>query len=123
MKTKMKIVEANEGPKIGYEVNGTWLNIDDQISLNLAKLEADDDVHKDIYSDAFGNLETGGGLYYVAQVDIRARQYNETEIENPDYDEENAESASPTIIKREPVPFSMNNVTLTLFALKEGVFV
>ena len=27
----------------------------------------------------------------------------------------------PVNIKRDPVPFSMDNVTLTLFALKEGV--
>ena len=57
----------------------------------------------------------------MAQVDIPARKYDESEIENPDYDEE-SENSSPTIIKREPIPFSMENVTLTLFALKEGVF-
>ena len=30
-------------------------------------------------------------------------------------------SSSKTTIKREAVPFSIDNVTLTLFALKEGV--
>lgn len=67
-----------------------------------------------------GNLETGVGLLYVAQVDIPARAYTEEEILNPDYSEE-TENSQKTIIKRDPVPFSMDNVTLTLFALKEGV--
>ena len=31
----MKIISANEGPKIPYTVMGNWLNIGDQIMLNL----------------------------------------------------------------------------------------
>ena len=53
-------------------------------------------------------------------MDIPARTYTEEEIPNPDYSEE-TENSQKTIIKRDPVPFSMDNVTLTLFALKEGV--
>ena len=79
----IKIVEANEGQKISYSVNKNWLNIGDQIMLNLKSREADYDVHIDITSDEFGALGTGSGLYYVAQVDIPARQYTETEVENP----------------------------------------
>ncbi len=117
----MKVIEANEGTKIPYEVNKTWVSFDDQIMLNLKAKEADYDVNIDITSDAFGQLETGAGLYHVAQVNIPARQYTETEVENPDYDE-TVENSSATILKRDPVPFSMDNVTLTLYALKEGVF-
>lgn len=116
----MKIIEANEGQKISYSTTKTWLNVGDQIMLNLKKYEADNDVHIDIASDMAGNLETGVGLLYVAQVDIPARAYTEEEILNPDYSEE-TENSQKTIIKRDPVPFSMDNVTLTLFALKEGV--
>lgn len=116
----MKIIEVGEGRKISFEESGTWLNFDDQIMLNLKKSEADYDVHIDISSDVFGHLETGVSDYYVAQIDIPARQYTETEIENPDYDKSD-ETSQKTIIKREPVPFSMDNVTLTLFDLKEGV--
>ena len=127
----MKVIEANEGRKVEYEENGSWLNFDDQISLNLKKMEADHDVHVDITADAFGRLQTGEGVYYVAQVLIPARQYEETEVKNPDYvepedpeetDEFGAGYVSRTIIKKDPVPFSMDNVTLTLYALKEGVF-
>lgn len=127
----MKVIEANEGRKIDYDESGTWLMFDDQISLNLKKLEADNDVHIDISANAFGKLQTGEGVYYVAQVLIPARQYEETEVKNPDYvepedpeetDEFGAGYVSRTIIKKDPVPFSMDNVTLTLYALKEGVF-
>lgn len=126
----MKVIEANEGRKVEYEENGSWLNFDDQISLNLKRMEADHDVHVDITADAFGRLQTGEGVYYVAQLTIPARQYEETEIENPDYmepsedeeaDEFGAGHVSRTITKKNPVPFSMDNVTLTLYALKEGV--
>lgn len=126
----MKIVEANEGQKIEYDINKTWLNFDDQIMLNLKKMEADNPVHVDITADAFGMLHTGEGLYYVAQIDIPARGYTEKEIDNPDYDGENEDceegfsmsGKSRTIIQKNPIPFSMDNVTLTLYALKEGVF-
>ena len=125
----MKIIEANEGLKIEYDVNKTWLNFDDQIMLNLKKMEADNPVHVDITADAFGMLHTGEGLYYVAQIDIPARSYTEKEIDNPDYDADAEDEEgggmsgqSPVIIQRDPIPFSMDNVTLTLFTLKEGVF-
>lgn len=125
----MKIINANEGPKIPYTVMGNWLNIGDQIMLNLEKIESDRTEHKDISADAFGRLQTGEGVYYVAQIDIPARQYTETKIDNPDYvpdTDVTGESGdignSKEIIKRDPIPFSTENVTLTLYALKEGVF-
>ena len=61
----MKIIEANEGQKISYSTTKTWLNVGDQIMLNLKKYEADNDVHIDITSDMAGNLETGVGLLYA----------------------------------------------------------
>ena len=115
----MKIIEANEGQKISYSTTKTWLNVGDQIMLNLKKYEADNDVHIDITSDMAGNLADlhmeGGKLRKITM-----RAYTEEEIPNPDYSEE-TENSQKTIIKRDPVPFSMDNVTLTLFALKEGV--
>ena len=50
----MKIIEANEGQKISYSTTKTWLNVGDQIMLNLKKYEADNDVHIDITSDKIG---------------------------------------------------------------------
>ena len=122
----MKVIEMNEGAKIPYEVNGNKITFNDEIMLNLEKKEADADVHIDISTDDFGGLITGIGRDYVAQIDIPARAYEEIESE----DAENAEgtdntgdspamSGSNTI--RVPVPFSMDRVTLSLFALREGV--
>ena len=87
----MKIIEANAAED-SYSTTKTWLNVGDQIMLNLKKYEADNDVHIDITSDMAGNLETGVGLLYVAQVDIPARAYTEEEIPNPDYSEETENS-------------------------------
>ena len=37
----MIIVEKNTGPKIPYEVNGTVITFDDELSLKLQKLQKD----------------------------------------------------------------------------------
>ena len=122
----MKVIEMNEGVKIPYEVNGNKITFNDEIMLNLEKKEADADVHIDISTDDFGGLITGIGRDYVAQIDIPARAYEEIESE----DAENAEGTdntedSPAMSGgntiRVPVPFSMDRVTLSLFALREGV--
>lgn len=36
----MKIIEANEGPKISHTTMGNWLNLGDQIMLNLETMES-----------------------------------------------------------------------------------
>lgn len=114
----MKVISANEGPKIPYDVRGNKITFDDEIMLNLEKKEADADVHIDISADDFGGLITGIGRDYVAQIDIPARDYEEIT--------ESGESgggmgASGCRIKRIPIPFSIDNVTLTLFALRKGM--
>lgn len=117
----MKIIEKGEGKKISYSEIGNWLNIGDQLMFNLDKLEDDATVHIDVMGSATGKLRESEGVYYVAQIDIPPRAYTEEEIDNPDYDPE-TEGSQKKAIKRDPVPFSMDNVTLTLFTLKEGVF-
>ncbi len=130
----MKVINANEGPKIPYDVHGNKITFDDEIMLNLEKKEADADVHIDISTDDFGGLITGIGRDYVAQIDIPARAYEEIPIEAeemPESGESPAEGDSGESgggmgtsgggIERIPIPFSMDNVTLTLFALREGV--
>lgn len=126
----MKVINANEGPKIPYDVSGNKITFDDEIMLNLEKKEADADVHIDISTDDFGGLITGIGRDYVAQIDIPARAYEEIPVEAEEMPESHAEGdsgesggmgASGSRIDRIPIPFSMDNVTLTLFALREGV--
>ena len=117
----MIIIERGEGKKISHSEMGNWLNVGDQLMFNLEKMEDDAAVHIDVMGSANGKLRESEGVYYVAQIDIPPRAYTEKEIDNPDCDPDQ-EGSQKKIIEREPVPFSMDNVTLTLFELKEGVF-
>ena len=112
----MKVIEVNVGEKIPYTTSGTKITFDDELMLNLAKLERDFDVNVDICIDKYGMIVTGLGVKYAAQIEIPARQYTEKEIDNPDYDPDD-ENSQKTIMVPEPVPFSMNNVTLKLYAI------
>ncbi len=130
----MNIIHKNEGPKIPYSARGSKITFDDEVTYNLTKYERDEPCHIDLCRDKHGNLVSGvipgTAERYVAQIDIPARGFTEKEVENPDYDAENEDGGeesgmsgkSPTIIQKDPIPFSMDNVTLTLYALKEGVF-
>lgn len=111
----MNVIEKNEGVKIPYEVDGTKICFNDDLTINLAKRQEDWAVHIDVCSDADGALVIGAasGAYYVAQLDIPEREYIETEADPEDegYNEQ-------TKIKREPLPLDMEKVTLTLWALE-----
>jgi hypothetical protein len=106
----MIIVEKNVGPKIDYEVNGTSVCFDDDLTINLARREKDWPVHIDICSDADGALVIGAesGLYYVAQFDIPARQYAEPVEPEP------GEEPEPPA----PLPLDMDTVTMSLWSLE-----
>lgn len=111
----MNVVEKNIGPKIEYnQENENLISFRDELFLNLAKCERDYPVQIDICENGDGILTTGISKKYIAQIDIPARQYNEIPIEDTSVGTE-SEGES---IKLEPVPFSMNNVTLTLWAIK-----
>lgn len=122
----MIVKEINDGPKAGYTVVGDILNINDEISLNLARYERDDANHIDICRDVYGNLVTGviPGVAeaYVAQIDIPPCAYLEKQIETPvvatDLTEnENAGGMFGPGVIREPVPFNIDNCTLSLWAV------
>lgn len=112
----MKVVEVNVGKKIPYTVSKTKVTFDDELMLNLSKLERDFDVNVDICVDKFGMIVTGLGVKYAAQIEIPARKYIDKEVENPDYDPEDEMSQQTTTVP-EAVPFSMDNVTLKLYAI------
>ena len=114
----MNVVEVNVGKKIEFSTYKNKITFEDELTLNCEKREQDFDVCIDICIDKDGMLTLGTlGEKYAAQVEIPARQYTETEIANPDYDPED-EQSSETIVDRTPVPFSMANVTLKLYALE-----
>jgi len=101
----MNIVEINEGVKIGYEVNGTSICFDDDLTINLAKRQKDWPVHIDVCSDNDGSLVIGAesGRYYIAQIDIPEIEYIETGNEE---------------ITLEAKSLDMEKVILTLWALE-----
>ncbi len=109
----MIVVHKNEGPKIPYTVSGNVISFrDGELSLDLEKYERDFPVHIDICENEFNMLTVGISRRYVAQIDIPAREYeyveNGTDEQgNPKYD-------------KVAVPFSLDKVTLTLWAIEGG---
>lgn len=108
-----------EGKKfIEYETRNNTITFgDDELSINLAKKERDYDISVDVIRDYSGGLLCSidsSAEEYVAQVLIPARQYNEEEKENPNYNPSNPESGETTVV-RTAVPFDIKNCTLKLY--------
>lgn len=103
----MIVIEKNAGTKIDYEVAGTKITFDDELTLKLQKIQKDEPVHKDICFDSDGDLCIGTkeGKYYVAEIDIPGFEY-ETEGEGDD--------ATITVL-----PLDMDQVTLTLWSIDD----
>jgi len=110
-KKTMKVIEKNEGRKIGYELDGTTLWIGDAIAVKLPKLQTDETVKKDICADNDGNLVMGLGTNYVAQIEIPPKEYDYTEGE-PDSE------GNPTMEKVQK-ELNIEDCTLTLWSVEE----
>lgn len=122
----MNEVIKTPGKHITYETTSKSIIFgeDEDLSINLKNREQDEKTLIDICSDSDGFLVVGtaAGLRYVAQVEIPARQYTETEETNSNYDpeaEEGSEAANQTITVREPVPFDIDNCTIYLWGMEE----
>lgn len=111
----MIVVEKNQGAKIPYQVEGTRITFADDLSINLAKREEDWPVHIDICAGATGELVIGAaaGRTYVAEIDIPARMYVDTEA--PVAFSDGEETTQP---QSEAVPLDMDQVALTLWAVE-----
>lgn len=114
MANKIIVIEKNEGEKIPYSISGNKITFgEDELTLNLAAYERDDENHIDICRDKYGNLITGviPGLAenYTAQIDIPPREYDYA----ADGFDENGNPKEVPI----PLPFDMKKCTLTLWAL------
>lgn len=117
----MKKIEKNIGEKIEYRVVGTKLNLNDELILDLAKYERDHDVHLDISENEYGMITMGANRRYLAQIDIPARKYEEVKaLEEEDIETDEGTEIQEDI-KLEAVPFSMENVTLTLWTIEGGI--
>ena len=122
----MKIVEKNEGRKLAHNLDGTKLDFaDGALTIDLARYQKDEPVTRDIMVDSDGYLVMGRGRYYVAQVEIPAKEYVETEISASV-----AEKIEEIIggmdnmpsIERTPLPLNTDDVTLCLFAI-DGIYI
>ncbi len=97
----MIIKEVNAGPKIAYEVDGNRIYFgDDELMLNLSKYERDEEVVINICTDDDNILIAGLSKYFVANIIIPARAYEDVE-------------------RTKPIAFNMDLVTLMLWALNE----
>lgn len=116
----MKIVEMNQGKKIDYSLAGTTLDFaDGALALNLARYQQDEPVVRDIMVDADGYLTTGRGRYYAAQVEIPAREYEESTFPAGEAEPmaEGGEGTTTESVTRTPLPLNTDEVTLRLFAV------
>ena len=103
------MVEKTGGVKVELRVSGTKVYLgDDEMVLNLSKYERDDPVHIDIGLNARGFLTFGVSDRYAVQIDIPGREYELADSGELD------ENGSPRM-KKVAQPFSMNNVTITLW--------
>jgi hypothetical protein len=109
----MNVIEKNAGPKIEYKQESeSIISFRDELFLNLEKYERDYPVQIDICENEDGILTTGISKKYIAQIEIPARKYSEIPIQ------ETGTEIEGESIKLEPVPFSMDNIILTLWAIK-----
>lgn len=107
------IKKPEDGAKfVSYEEDGNRLIFgEDDLSINLKRRERDYDVSVDICRDWTGGIVASvpHGERYLAQIFIPARQY--TDEDTGEVDEETGRN----IIEHKAVPFSMDNVILTLW--------
>lgn len=101
----MRIIEKKAGPKIDYTVTGTVVALGhDELALDMAEIQDDWDIHVNVYYTKKHTMTTGrGGITYVAEFDIPAREYTESEEEGS-----------------VPVPLDMEKVTMSLWAIDDG---
>ena len=119
----MKEIHMTEGNYIPYTTTEKSITFDDDVSINLQKREADEDVTIDVCYNINKELTVGvksESESYVAQVLIPARKYTTETKDNPNYDStrDADEVTNPkTITEKAAVPFDIENCTVSLFAI------
>lgn len=110
----MIVIEKNRGQKIGFLLSENKITFDDDLTVNLAKREQDNENHLDICRDKLGNLVLGviPGLAeeYVAQLDIPPRCY--------EYIPDGLDDEGSPRQRQQAIPFNPDRVTLTLWAVE-----
>lgn len=124
-KKNVQVVEKNTGTKIDWKQSGNKLIFgDDDLSIRCDTRQRDWTVHVDICADEDGNLVigVGKGRYYVAQVDIPATAYTETEVPAEELEaatESGKDNGSSPRTIREAQPIDMSEIVLTLWSVDD----
>ena len=102
----MQVIYMTEGEYIPYVSSKAIITFDgkNKLKINVKSLEEDNDILVDVCSDADGKLiqGTSGGIRYVAQIKIPAREYTEVDVETED---------GGTTKELKPVPFDIDKCT------------
>lgn len=108
----MKIINRGNGPVVPYKVDGSWLELDGCLRLNLAAYELDEDNLITVYRDRRGCLLCAacGDSSFVAEIKIPARRF--TSDQKAVY-----EGSKPVVVKT-AVPFDMELCTLALWPVE-----
>lgn len=118
-KDTVQVVEKNEGQKIQWKQEDTKLIFgDDDLAIRCDTRQRDWPVPIDISFDESGNLITGVGLYYVAQIEIPPIEYEEVEVEETPAEEETESTETKKSVTRKPLPLKMGDVVLTLWSIE-----
>lgn len=121
----MILVEMNEGTKVAVAAEGTELNIaDGALKMDLARQQQDSEVVRDVMATGEGLLNVGAGDYYVAEVVIPPREYEEVEAppaaDAAEGEAGQTEGGKEPAIMRRALPLDMDKVEVRLFSV-DGV--
>ncbi len=108
----MKILHKNEGAYVDYSLSGNLLSFrGGELTLDLSELARDYPVSLCISEDAAGKLMPGAARRYVAELELPARQ---SIVEKTGV----ADDFGFPVLHRVSIPFSAEDVVLTLWAVK-----
>ncbi len=110
----MKEIIKNDGEKITYEVNGNFININDEFSINLAKMQRDYEVNIDIVRNSMGMLVTSVNQdlgNYVAQIFIPEKEYDFVASETLVDEDDNP------LIEKVAKDFNIDDCTISLWGV------
>lgn len=110
----MNVVSMNDGAKAPWSLSGSELRLGSpaQVSLDLADLEADNEVVVTVYAAPDGELTLEGGAY-AAVITIPPRRYE------PQTVTEDGMDGPMEVVKPVAVPLNVDAVTLKLWAMPE----
>lgn len=112
----MIVIERNAGLKLPFSLEGSILDLDHRLMLNLAAYELDDENHIYVcqnrqgclFCSADGRAESES--CYVAEITIPARRYQA--------DRKAVYEGTLPVVVKTAVPFDADRCTLALWALE-----